>query len=109
MTRSHPDAADPKHSPPPLATWAAPQATWPLPPPEAGDTDDDGRPAGEPAPADPFNEDGHPQAELMRDLVGPDANPPACDSDVDLGAVDGPDADVEPGDEDPDRRAPAVR
>lgn len=94
-------------SPLPPATWAAPGASWPMPAAEApsGATADEAAADAEgrePAPVDPFNEDGHPPAELMRDLVGPDAVTPAPDRDVHLADADGPDADVEPGDEDPD-------
>jgi hypothetical protein len=98
--------------PMPPATWAAPGASWPM---GVSSPDDaaldsgaaaDARAAAEedrePAPADPFNEDGHPPAELMRDLVGPPGeSTPAPDRDVTLTDVDGPDADVEPGNEDP--------
>lgn len=92
--------------PMPPATWAAPGASWPMgvSSPDDAALDNgaaaDARAAAEeerePAPTDPFNEDGHPPAELMRDLVGPAPN-----RDVDLTKVDGPDADAEPGNEDP--------
>lgn len=93
-------------TPLPPATWAAPGASWPVPPAEpSSDAAADAAAAEgrEPGPADPFNEDGHPPAELMRDLVGPDAATPAPDADVHLADVDGPDADLEPGAEDPNR------
>jgi hypothetical protein len=99
--------------PMPPATWAAPGASWPMgatapaddAAPDSGAAADARAAAEEdrePGPTDPFNEDGHPPAELMRDLVGPPADAaPAPDRDVHLTEVDGPDADLEPGNEDP--------